>query len=209
MVHVAYDRRTGDAVPRKGARQTVNREHGDGCVRAGGSINWAAEERIGTLNLVDLGWSDRLASFITTSSSAASTHNGNNNHSNHSPNHGGNAKHTGERRKETQSIRRSPSVLGDAITASGSNRVGQGHVPHQNSKLTYLPQNSLSENSTTLSTLAWVIRQRAAAEIYGLGNRTNRNNIGANTNKRITLPTDWARPSPFLVMVIFPANQEV
>jgi hypothetical protein len=178
MVHVAYDSRTGDAVPRKGARQTVNREHGDGCVRAGGSINWAAEERIGTLNLVDLGWSDRLASFITTSSSAASTHNGNNNHSNHSPNHGGNAKHTGERRKETQSIRRSPSVLGDAITASGSNRVGQGHVPHQNSKvrcrlapfilfllfvhnedgnmqLTYLPQNSLSENSTTLVRTPW------------------------------------------------------
>ncbi|KAJ7274673.1 hypothetical protein C8J57DRAFT_1224259 [Mycena rebaudengoi] len=101
----------------------------------------------------------------------------------------------------------------DVLDRAGTSKQGgTGGGRRQSSYLAVdLPQPNMAnaDISSSPSTLAWVIRQRAAAEIYGLGNRTNRNNIGANTNKRITLPTDWARPSPFLVMVIFPANQEV
>ncbi|KAG2011158.1 kinesin [Coprinopsis cinerea AmutBmut pab1-1] len=60
-----------------------------------------------------------------------------------------------ERVKETQSINKSLSALGDVIAALGERGGGreQGHIPYRNSKLTYLLQNSLSGNSKTLMVL--------------------------------------------------------
>ena len=58
-----------------------------------------------------------------------------------------------ERVKETQSINKSLSALGDVIAAlgeRGSGGIGSGHIPYRNSKLTYLLQNSLSGSSKTL-----------------------------------------------------------
>ncbi|KAF7345682.1 Kinesin-like protein [Mycena venus] len=87
--------------------------------------------RLGTLNLVDLAGSERLATLGHGLGSSVA---------------GG-----GERLKETQSINRSLSALGDVVAALGS---GPGaHVPYRNSKLTYLLQNSLSGNSKTLMVL--------------------------------------------------------
>ncbi|KAJ7173273.1 kinesin-domain-containing protein [Mycena filopes] len=105
---------------------------------AGGLGKGEEQERIGTLNLVDLAGSERLG-VLTAAGLGAST------------NGGGVSGHSGERLKETQSINRSLSALGDVVAALGS---GPGaHVPYRNSKLTYLLQNSLSGNSKTLMVL--------------------------------------------------------
>ncbi|RDB15928.1 Kinesin-like protein klpA [Hypsizygus marmoreus] len=84
----------------------------------------------GSLNLVDLAGSERLnVSFANGADK--------------------------ERVKETQSINKSLSALGDVIAALGEKgAAGPGaetkHIPYRNSKLTYLLQNSLSGNSKTL-----------------------------------------------------------
>ncbi|KAF8210692.1 P-loop containing nucleoside triphosphate hydrolase protein [Mycena galopus ATCC 62051] len=115
---------------------------------AGGAGGGEGNVRVGTLNLVDLAGSERLATLGHGSSAlGASTMGG--------PGTGA------ERLKETQSINRSLSALGDVVAALGS---GPGsHVPYRNSKarslfllyrgLTYLLQNSLSGNSKTLMVL--------------------------------------------------------
>ncbi|KAF2100911.1 carboxy-terminal kinesin 2 [Rhizodiscina lignyota] len=85
-------------------------------------VNAVTGERSeGVLNLVDLAGSERLAL------SGAE----------------------GQRLKETQSINKSLSCLGDVIAALGQGKEG-GHVPYRNSKLSYLLQFSLSGNSKTL-----------------------------------------------------------
>lgn len=79
----------------------------------------------GALNLVDLAGSERL-------------------------NASGAGKHK-ERLRETQSINKSLSALGDVIAALGEkSEKSDKHIPYRNSKLTYLLQNSLSGNSKTL-----------------------------------------------------------
>ncbi|RKF64146.1 Kinesin-like protein klpA [Erysiphe neolycopersici] len=79
------------------------------------------EKSEGTLNLVDLAGSERLKQ------SGAE----------------------GDRMKETQSINKSLSCLGDVIGALGQGK-GGAHIPYRNSKLTYLLQYSLGGNSKTL-----------------------------------------------------------
>ena len=53
----------------------------------------------------------------------------------------------GARLKEAQNINKSLSALGDVIQARANK---QGHVPFRNSTLTYLLQDSLSQDSKTL-----------------------------------------------------------
>lgn len=79
------------------------------------------ERSEGTLNLVDLAGSERLKQ------SGAE----------------------GDRMKETQSINKSLSCLGDVIAALGQGKEGL-HIPYRNSKLTYLLQYSLGGNSKSL-----------------------------------------------------------
>jgi kinesin family protein C2/C3 len=54
---------------------------------------------------------------------------------------------TGVALKEAQNINKSLSALGDVIAARASK---QGHIPFRNSTLTYLLQDSLSQDSKTL-----------------------------------------------------------
>ncbi|EIW78847.1 kinesin-domain-containing protein [Coniophora puteana RWD-64-598 SS2] len=129
---------------RANARRTVaatlanahsSRSHSVFTLRLKGTNPLTGEKCVGCLNLVDLAGSERL------DRSGAK----------------------GERLKETQSINKSLSALGDVIAAlgekgaSGSTGVSDGklerHIPYRNSKLTYLLQYSLSGSSKTLMIL--------------------------------------------------------
>ncbi|TIC19214.1 kinesin-domain-containing protein [Wallemia mellicola] len=85
-----------------------------------GSNEVTGEHCKSVLNLVDLAGSERLDSTGTLNDPT--------------------------RLKETQAINKSLSSLSDVISALGSG----SHVPYRNSKLTYLLQNSLNNNSKTL-----------------------------------------------------------
>ncbi|KYK57143.1 putative kinesin-related protein KLPA [Drechmeria coniospora] len=101
------------------ANERSSRSHSVFVLKLVGENSATGERCEGTLNLVDLAGSERL-------------------------------KHSqaeGERMKETQSINKSLSCLGDVIEALGR---GSGHVPYRNSKLTHLLQYSLGGNSKTL-----------------------------------------------------------
>ncbi|KAL8928832.1 MAG: hypothetical protein Q9208_001610 [Pyrenodesmia sp. 3 TL-2023] len=103
------------------ANERSSRSHSVFILKLTGENNATGEKSEGTLNLVDLAGSERLSQ----------------------------SQATGERLKETQSINKSLSCLGDVIGALGSGKDG-GHVPYRNSKLTYLLQFSLGGNSKTL-----------------------------------------------------------
>ncbi|PHH90648.1 hypothetical protein CDD83_3053 [Cordyceps sp. RAO-2017] len=101
------------------ANERSSRSHSVFILKLVGENSATGERCEGTLNLVDLAGSERL-------------------------------KHSqaeGERMRETQSINKSLSCLGDVIEALGR---GSGHVPYRNSKLTHLLQYSLGGNSKTL-----------------------------------------------------------
>ncbi|KAF4589167.1 putative kinesin-related protein KLPA [Ophiocordyceps camponoti-floridani] len=101
------------------ANERSSRSHSVFILRLVGDNTATGERCEGTLNLVDLAGSERL-------------------------------KHSqaeGERMRETQSINKSLSCLGDVIEALGR---GSGHVPYRNSKLTHLLQYSLGGSSKTL-----------------------------------------------------------
>ncbi|KAJ7643404.1 P-loop containing nucleoside triphosphate hydrolase protein [Mycena polygramma] len=120
-----------------------SRSHSVFTLKIRGTHSSGEGARVGTLNLVDLAGSERLASVGHGSAQGlgASVMGA-----------GMGAAVANERLKETQSINRSLSALGDVIAALGERGPG-AHVPYRNSKLTYLLQNSLSGNSKTLMVL--------------------------------------------------------
>jgi len=103
------------------ANERSSRSHSVFILRLIGVNSATGQRSEGTLNLVDLAGSERLS----------------------------HSQSTGERLKETQSINRSLSCLGDVIAALGSGKEG-AHIPYRNSKLTYLLQYSLGGNSKCL-----------------------------------------------------------
>ncbi|KAL8721206.1 MAG: hypothetical protein Q9225_002055 [Loekoesia sp. 1 TL-2023] len=103
------------------ANERSSRSHSVFILKLTGENSTTGEKSEGSLNLVDLAGSERLSQ----------------------------SQATGERLKETQSINKSLSCLGDVIGALGQGKEG-GHVPYRNSKLTYLLQFSLGGNSKTL-----------------------------------------------------------
>ena len=88
------------------ANERSSRSHSVFILKLIGENSMTGEKSEGTLNLVDLAGSERLA-------------------------HSG---ATGERLKETQSINKSLSCLGDVIGALGQGKEG-GHIPYRNSKV--------------------------------------------------------------------------
>lgn len=88
------------------ANERSSRSHSVFILKLIGENNVTGEKSEGTLNLVDLAGSERLS-------------------------HSG---ATGDRLKETQSINKSLSCLGDVIGALGQGKEG-GHVPYRNSKV--------------------------------------------------------------------------
>ncbi|GAB7349771.1 hypothetical protein MBLNU459_g0494t2 [Dothideomycetes sp. NU459] len=123
------------------ANSRSSRSHSVFILKLTGENSITGERSEGTLNLVDLAGSERLS----------------------------HSQATGDRLKETQSINKSLSCLGDVISALGQGKDGK-HVPYRNSKvkqyptttsdtrngkltfgqLTYLLQYSLGGNSKTL-----------------------------------------------------------
>ncbi|KAK5080403.1 kinesin-like nuclear fusion protein [Lithohypha guttulata] len=112
-----------------------SRSHSVFILKLYGRNDITGEESKGTLNLVDLAGSERIK----------------------------NAETSGQRLKETQSINKSLSCLGDVIGALGqgpstpdtrsslsNGKDATAHVPYRNSKLTYLLQMSLGGNCKTL-----------------------------------------------------------
>ncbi|KLJ08790.1 kinesin family member C1 [Blastomyces silverae] len=117
------------------ANERSSRSHSVFILKLIGENRLTGERSEGTLNLVDLAGSERLS----------------------------HSKATGERLKETQSINRSLSCLGDVIGALGQGKEG-GHIPYRNSKLTYLLQFSLGGNSKTLMFVMVSPRQEHLSE---------------------------------------------
>ncbi|KAL0953348.1 hypothetical protein HGRIS_004588 [Hohenbuehelia grisea] len=125
LLSLAASRRTVAATL---MNERSSRSHSVFTLRISGANASSGERCEGSLNLVDLAGSERLNASGT-----------------------GNDK---ERLKETQSINRSLSALGDVIAALGEKgEKSEKHIPYRNSKLTYLLQNSLSGNSKTLMVL--------------------------------------------------------
>ncbi|KAL0579485.1 kinesin-like nuclear fusion protein [Marasmius crinis-equi] len=113
-----------------------SRSHSVFTLRISGTNASTGENCEGCLNLVDLAGSERInVSFGNGFGTGGSSNDK-------------------DRLKETQSINRSLSALGDVIAALGEKgEKSDKHIPYRNSKLTYLLQNSLSGNSKTLMVL--------------------------------------------------------
>ncbi|RPD64028.1 kinesin-domain-containing protein [Lentinus tigrinus ALCF2SS1-7] len=126
LLSLAQGRRTVAATL---MNERSSRSHSVFTLRIRGENTLTGESCEGSLNLVDLAGSERLEK-----SGAASDK---------------------DRLRETQSINKSLSALGDVIAALGEKGEGKSdkHIPYRNSKLTYLLQNSLSGNSKTLMVL--------------------------------------------------------
>lgn len=104
------------------SNERSSRSHSIFIIRLSGENVLTGERSFGILNLVDLAGSERIHTSQV----------------------------VGERLRETQSINKSLSCLGDVIHALGSAGSSKRHIPFRNSKLTYLLQYSLSGNSKTL-----------------------------------------------------------
>lgn len=103
------------------ANERSSRSHSVFILKLTGENSVTGEKSEGTLNLVDLAGSERLS-------------------------HSG---ATGERLKETQSINKSLSCLGDVIGALGQGKEG-GHVPYRNSKVRSIMSYCLCTGASSL-----------------------------------------------------------
>ncbi|KAL4236725.1 Kinesin-like protein kifc1 [Mactra antiquata] len=143
------------AVGETQCNERSSRSHSVFRLKITGANEITGEQCKGTLNLVDLAGSERLKE------SGA----------------------TGQRLKETQSINKSLSNLGNVIMALGNK---EGHVPYRNSKLTYLLQNSLGGNSKTLMFVNVSPREENFSETLNslrFATKVNQCNIGTATKK--------------------------
>ncbi|SCW02361.1 LAFE_0F04742g1_1 [Lachancea fermentati] len=104
------------------ANERSSRSHSIFIIQLYGCNEFTGEKSYGTLNLVDLAGSERINSLQS----------------------------TGTRLRETQSINKSLSCLGDVIHALSAPDANKRHIPFRNSKLTYLLQYSLMGQSKTL-----------------------------------------------------------
>ncbi|KAI5840027.1 P-loop containing nucleoside triphosphate hydrolase protein [Morchella snyderi] len=138
------------------ANERSSRSHSVFILKLRGVNSVTGERSEGTLNLVDLAGSERLA----------------------------HSQATGDRLKETQSINKSLSCLGDVIAALGNGKEG-AHIPYRNSKLTYLLQYSLGGNSKCLMFVMVSPMQAHLAEtLTSLKFATKVNNTSIGTAKK-------------------------
>lgn len=107
------------AVAATQCNERSSRSHSVFRLKLVGENQMTGEKCQGTLNLIDLAGSERLSQSCS----------------------------TGERLRETKSINKSLSNLGNVIMALANK---EQHIPYRNSKLTFLLQNSLGGNSKSL-----------------------------------------------------------
>ncbi|CAH3197146.1 unnamed protein product, partial [Porites evermanni] len=107
------------AVAATQCNERSSRSHSVFRLKLVGENHLTGEKCQGTLNLIDLAGSERLSSSGS----------------------------TGDRLRETKSINKSLSNLGNVIMALANK---EQHIPYRNSKLTFLLQNSLGGNSKSL-----------------------------------------------------------
>ncbi|EEB06570.2 kinesin-like protein Klp2 [Schizosaccharomyces japonicus yFS275] len=140
------------------ANERSSRSHSVFMLHLHGENAMTGESCRGTLNLIDLAGSERLA----------------------------HSQSSGERLKETQAINKSLSSLGDVIHALGSGREGV-HVPYRNSKLTNLLQYSLGGNSKTLMFVnISPLQQHVSETLCSLRFATKVNNTQIGTARRVS-----------------------
>ncbi|TGZ76677.1 kinesin-domain-containing protein [Ascodesmis nigricans] len=139
------------------ANERSSRSHSVFILKLVGVNRHTGQRSEGTLNLVDLAGSERLSHSMA----------------------------TGERLKETQSINKSLSCLGDVIAALGSGKEG-AHIPYRNSKLTYLLQYSLGGNSKCLMfVMVSPMMAHLAESLTSLKFATKVNNTSIGTAKKV------------------------
>ncbi|KAG7725456.1 hypothetical protein KL933_004022 [Ogataea haglerorum] len=119
VAHILENANKNRATASTNVNHRSSRSHSIFMIQLCGHNKKTGESVNGKLNLIDLAGSERISQSMV----------------------------TGERLKETQSINRSLSSLGDVITSLCKR---SQHIPYRNSRLTYLLQYSLGGDSKTL-----------------------------------------------------------
>ncbi|KAH3666962.1 hypothetical protein OGAPHI_003412 [Ogataea philodendri] len=119
VAHILNSANRNRATASTNANNRSSRSHSVFIISLQGFNSKTGDTISGKLNLIDLAGSERISHSLV----------------------------TGDRLKETQSINKSLSSLGDVITSLCNKNQ---HIPYRNSRLTYLLQHSLGGNSKTL-----------------------------------------------------------